>query len=123
VPSAAASPTPGAPGEDPLLALGRRLVRRPDLVEQLVAALPGDIVEAFASLTDMIRRPYPLVVRAPEAWWSCSNCGATFDQEAQEQALTVNARPEFTTVASTFVEPSAGIEPATSSLQEKRSTS
>jgi hypothetical protein len=74
------------------------LYEDPDLAKQLVAALPGDIVETLASLTDMMRRPYPLVVRAPEAWWSCSNCGVNFDQEAQEQALTVTVRPEFTSL-------------------------
>ncbi len=72
------------------------LYEEPELVEPVLKALPADIVDTFDDVAECIRQPYPLTVRAPETWWTCANCGASFEQEDQEQALIVAGREGFT---------------------------
>ena len=64
------------------------LYEAPELGQRVVAALPADFVDDYEAVTELIRRPHPLVVGMPEGWWSCHNCGRGFDQ-GQEQAVMV----------------------------------
>ncbi len=70
------------------------LYEAPELAERLVAVLPADLTAAYEALTEEFRRPHPLVLRTPEQWWSCHNCGRGFD-EGQEQAITVTGHEAF----------------------------
>ncbi len=70
------------------------LYEAPELAERVAAALPAEIVDAYEALTDQFRRQHPLVLRMPEEWWNCHNCGRGFD-EGQEQAITVTGHEAF----------------------------
>ncbi len=65
----------------------------PSLAEKLRAALPAEVATAYEALVDLHRRPYPLEVRKPYGWWSCSNCGATFDEDEAE-AVVIQGRED-----------------------------
>jgi uncharacterized protein with PIN domain len=64
-----------------------------DLARRVREALPTEVGARHRRLADLYRRPYPLEVRLPESWWSCSNCGAAFDK-GQKQALVIAGRED-----------------------------
>jgi hypothetical protein len=51
------------------------LFEAPELAGRVIAALPADVAADFDAVAEELRRPYPLVVRTPETWWRCNNCG------------------------------------------------
>lgn len=61
------------------------------LAERLREALPDVVAGQHRALLDAYRRPHPLEVKTPEAWWHCCNCGASFE-EGEQEAVVVTGR-------------------------------
>jgi rubredoxin len=66
-----------------------------DLAVRLREALPDEIKAKHQPNCDRARRPFPLVLRVPEQWWQCQNCGATFDGDQGQEAVVVTCREGF----------------------------
>jgi hypothetical protein len=70
------------------------LYEAPELAERVVEALPADVIATYEGIQDLVRRPHPLSVGVPEAWWSCNSCGTAFDA-GEESAVTITGREGF----------------------------
>lgn len=66
-----------------------------ELAERLRQALPPELRAKHQPDFDRARRPFPLVLRVPEQWWHCQNCGAAFDEDQGQEAVVVTGRQGF----------------------------
>ncbi len=66
-----------------------------ELAVRLREALPAEINAKYQPDFDRARRPFPLVLRVPEQWWHCQNCGAAFDEDQGQEAVVVTCRQGF----------------------------
>jgi rubredoxin len=66
-----------------------------ELAERLRQALPPELRAKHQPDFDRARRPYPLVLRVPDRWWHCLNCGAAFDEDQGQEAVVVTCREGF----------------------------
>ncbi len=66
-----------------------------ELAVRLREALPAEINAKYQPDFDRARRSYPLLLRVPEQWWHCQNCGAAFDEDQGQEAVVVTGRQGF----------------------------
>ncbi|MDP9403220.1 MAG: hypothetical protein M3P85_07760 [Actinomycetota bacterium] len=66
-----------------------------ELAVRLREALPAEIKAEYQAYFDRARRPHPLVLRVPEQWWRCQNCGAAFDEDQGQEAVVVTGHQGF----------------------------